>query len=195
MSQIPSQKRLQCLAQAGWSDVSDRILAGLCHDLNGRVTSLAGMVQLLQLDEDSASMSPFLDQEVSRLEGSVRMVRRLAGEQDEDPEPLHLPEIVPDLVGLFGKHRHLEGLETTLEMDPGLLPVVSRWTLLARSILILLSCRVRQLWDEIGESRYAFGLGMMDAPTSWPKSKVDSTIRSRSRHRRPWPRAWRRWLR
>ena len=139
MPQESSAERLSHLARAGWGDVSDRILAGLSHDLNGRVTALAGMVQLMQLDDDTATLAIYLEQEVVRLEESVRLVRRLAGESDEEPEPLHLPEVLPELMALAGKHRHQESVEATLDLDPGLLPVVSRWTLLSRSFLLLMS--------------------------------------------------------
>ncbi len=139
MSDTSSAERLVRLAHAGWNDVSDRILAGLCHDLNGRVTSLAGMVQLLQFDEEASSMAPFLDEEVQRLEESVRQVRMLAGEPEEEPEPIHLPEVLPSLLALFSKHRHMEGVETQLTVRDGLIPVLGRWTLTGRAILLALS--------------------------------------------------------
>ena len=139
MTDFSAELRRSRLADAGWSDVQDRILAGLCHDLIGRVTSLAGMVQLLQLDEDSSSMAPFLDEEVQRLERSVRLVRGLAGEPNEEPEPIHLPEILPELRALFSKHRFMEVLEVTMRLEDGLIPTRGRWTLTGRAVLLLLS--------------------------------------------------------
>ena len=40
---------------------------------------------------------------------------------------------------MFGKHRHLEAIETTLTHDPGLSPAISRLTLMSRCFLLLLS--------------------------------------------------------
>lgn len=144
MPEFSDEVRLSSLAAAGWSDVCDRIVAGLCHDLNGRVTSLAGMVQLLRLEEDSGSLIPFLEEEVGRLERTVALLRSTAGEPLESPEPLHLPEFVPELVQLFDRHRHLEVLETGTTFGDGLLPVRARFTYLGRAILILLSIAGRE---------------------------------------------------
>jgi signal transduction histidine kinase len=128
----------QALARAGWLSVADRIMAGIAHDLNGRVTSLAGMAQLLALDDDARGMAPFLDEEIRKLQASVRLVALMVGELEGEPETLEPGEFLPAVLDLHRRHRGLESVELRLDEEDA--PAVTTgWTLLARTLLLVLA--------------------------------------------------------
>lgn len=126
------------LARAGWLTVASRLTSGLTHDLNGRVTSLSGMAQLLGLDDDVRSMAPFLDEEIRRLASSVRLVALLGGELDGEPELLPLDELLESLIELHRRHHGLEGVQIDVEIQGGL-EVFAAWALIGRIVLIALA--------------------------------------------------------
>ncbi len=126
------------LVEAGWIETADRLLGGLTHDLNGRVTSLGGMAQLLSLDEDARSMVPFLDEEVRRLAAAVKLLALLGGAEHSDPAALSLEELTPPLVELHRRHRGLEGVEVSFEASAPC-PVVQPPPTLTRAILLFLA--------------------------------------------------------
>lgn len=126
------------LVRAGWLEAADHLLGGLTHDLNGRVTSLGGMAQLLALDEDARSMVPFLEEEVRRLEAAVRLLALMGGDGDPTPEPLPLNELSERLVELHRRYRGLEGVEVTLDRA-GPCRVLAPWPLFGRALLLLMA--------------------------------------------------------
>lgn len=124
------------LVRAGWLDVADRLLGGLTHDLNGRVTSLGGMAQLLALDDDARSMVPFLEQEVRRLDAAVRLLALMGGDGEQAPEPIRLDEVVEALVELHRRHRGLESVEVGVDRA-GPCHLTAPWPLVGRALLLL----------------------------------------------------------
>ncbi len=128
----------EALARAGWPLVADRLLAGIVHDLNGRVTSLGGMIQLLTLGDEVGGVVPFLEEEISRLEASVKLVSLLVGDPDPEPEPLDVAELLPAFLELHRRHRGMEMLDVRLELvtSPR---VVAVWSLLGRVLLMALA--------------------------------------------------------
>jgi len=104
------------LVRAGWPAVLDRILAGLSHDLNGRVTALRGFLELAELGDAPGSLEAFLKGEVERLE---LLARTLWSLNDGSPAP-ELVAPGPFLSGvlqLHERHRGLETLATALRAD------------------------------------------------------------------------------
>lgn len=140
-SPLPREPELEAaLAAAGWPDVLDRLIQGLGHDLNNRVQSLMSLVQLAQLDEDTSSLSPFLEKEVDHLEQVVRLMRLLPGHPEEQPELIHLPDILDSLVELSRVQRYLEAVDRRVTVAPeGLMPVRSRWSVLSRTLVLFLA--------------------------------------------------------
>lgn len=128
----------EALARAGWPFVADRLLAGIVHDLNGRVTSLGGMIQLLALGDEAGGVVPFLEEEVARLEASVKLVSLLAGEPDPEPEPLDVAELLPPLLELHRRHRGMEAVDLRLELAASP-QVVAAWSLFGRVLLMALA--------------------------------------------------------
>jgi len=81
------------LARAGWSPLLDRILRGVCHDLNSRASSLVAVTQLVELGEplpdayrEEAPKLHHLSDSLQRLSASTRarvegaLPRELIGE-------------------------------------------------------------------------------------------------------------------
>ncbi len=135
-SDDPDPARL--LARAGWLHVSDRILSGVCHDLNGRVSSLDGLVQLLRLDgAEDTPVIPYLREEVAKLESVVSLLRLIPGELMAEPEPITPGELLERVARLHRTHRGLEAIETVVSYAEGLPPLLVSWPRVGRSLLVL----------------------------------------------------------
>lgn len=135
---FPTAPIADLLARAGWLTVASRLTSGLTHDLNGRVTSLSGMAQLLALDDDVRSMAPFLDEEIQRMASSVRLVALLGGELEGEPELLPLGDLLESLVELHRRHHGLESVGVDLEIQDEL-DVFAHWALIGRVVLTALA--------------------------------------------------------
>ncbi len=59
-----------------WRDVSDALLAGLTHDLNGRVSALQGLLHVVSLGDPGDEVMALLLAESERLEETVALLRR-----------------------------------------------------------------------------------------------------------------------
>jgi len=128
------------LARAGWLNVSDRILSGACHDLNGRLSSLDGLAQLLTLDgAEGTPVIPYLKEEISKLETVVSLLRLFPGDLMAVPEPMTPTDLVDDVVRLHRKHRGLESQATTYSCEDGLPPVLVNRARVGRGLLILMA--------------------------------------------------------
>lgn len=111
------------LARAGWMDVLDDLHGGLCHDLNGRVSALDGLVQILQLDgPDDTPVIPYLEAESRRFGEVVRVLRGLSGKVDAPPSPLMPQDVARQAMELHRRHRGLEIQESRVEEEEGGLP-------------------------------------------------------------------------
>lgn len=104
------------LADAGWSDLQDRLILGFCHDLNGRVTSLYAVSQLVDLGEP---LPDSFDTEVVRLEEVARRVAFLHGDLESAPGPFSLPDLLDRAVGLHGGLKDLTASEVRLNVADG----------------------------------------------------------------------------
>lgn len=140
-----AEQRDSALVAAGWPRVLDRLLQGIGHDLNNRVQTLLSLVQLLELDEDVSSLSPFLSKEVALLEAAVSLARMIPEPVDETPELIHLPEVLPEFVRLHSIQKGLEPVERSLELEAeGLMPIRAPWTYLGRCILVFLAAAAEE---------------------------------------------------
>lgn len=117
--------------------MSDRLLAGLVHDLRGRVTTFAGLARLLDDDEDSDWFREHLSDEVGRLEATVELLRLLRDDGDRTPDPLSLAEALPQVLELW--QRGSGGpLPVELAHDGEAPPVRLVWSAFRRALLILM---------------------------------------------------------
>lgn len=128
------------LARAGWPRVLHQLLAGASHDLNGRVTAAGGVAQLLALEDDPSGVSPYLEEEVVRLRRAARLLAVLveAGRVDE-PAPLPLARMMPDVVEVHRHHRSSRNVERRLEVDPATPHVMGSAGLVLPLALVLLT--------------------------------------------------------
>ena len=128
------------LASAGWLDVLDDLHGGLCHDLNGRVSALDGLVQILQLDgPDDTPVIPYLEAESRRFGEVVRVLRSLSGRVDTPPSPLMPQDVARQAMELHRRHRGLEIQQSRVEEGEGLPPFRASLPRVLRVLVIVLS--------------------------------------------------------
>lgn len=88
---------------AGWRKVAQALLSGITHDLNGRLTALAGLAHVARA---SAGMEPellgILDDQVKRLDESIRLLRSMPLAGAAQPELIRLHDLVLQLARLYG---------------------------------------------------------------------------------------------
>lgn len=92
----------ELLAAAGWSPMLDRILRGLAHDLNGRVSSLMAIEQLLELDDE---LPPEFHEEPGKLERIARFVQLLPTDLDATARAALPADLLERAATLHGKAR------------------------------------------------------------------------------------------
>jgi len=127
------------LEAAGWPDLADRLLQGFCHGLNGRISSLLGLVYLAQKGGggDSTWVHP-METELERMEKLVRLMEGVPHGGTGHAEPTSLGEIVPGVLEIHGLQKGLEGVELAHRMEEAP-PVFLNRTVLVRCLLLLLS--------------------------------------------------------
>lgn len=183
MTPTTDTQRAAALLEAGWPEVLDRLLQGVGHDLNNRVQTLLSLVQLLQLDEEVTSLTPFLEKEVGQLEEVVTLLRLIPAEPGEEDEPIHLPEVVPHLVALHRIQKHLESVDRSLDMDGnGLMPVRAPWSYLGRCVLVFLAVAA---WEALARDREVRvgvravdGDAVLEAELPGPRIRVERPVPS-----------------
>lgn len=126
-----------------WQWVSDQVVAGICHDLSDRLSSLLGLLQLAELEGtvDSALSDP-LRAELRRVEELVHLLRLLPEGRAEVAEPVRLVEVVPTVGALLRRHRGLEDLRVLVEHDADPL-IRMRWGTLVRLLLLAVAATGR----------------------------------------------------
>jgi len=108
------------LASAGWTAVCDQLLSALAADLEGRVASLGGLLQLVEMDPRRSSVGDFVTAEIDRLREAVSLLG-LLGHARPRSEPvaiepgLHMPRLL-DLLALV---KELDGVRYLLDVDTG----------------------------------------------------------------------------
>lgn len=128
------------LARAGWLDVLNEIHEGLCHDLNGRASSLGGLLHLLREDGSAESqLVDYLGGEVRRLMGTVEVMRSFYGDVEGSSEPLLARDLVDRAVAAHGRHRGVRDVEVETQLAPDLPPFRANPARILRVLLILLT--------------------------------------------------------
>jgi hypothetical protein len=130
---------LATLDEAGWPELVDRVLHGLCHDLTGRVSAILGLTYLLESSGgDPSPVAPLMNPELEGMEEVIRFLRLLPDDATE-PELLAPGELLPELAALVRAQRGLENVKITVEGVAEAPAVRVDRTLLIRSLLILLT--------------------------------------------------------
>ncbi len=133
------ESRLRRMDQGGWSLVADRVIHGLCHELNGRASSLGGLLHLLsEREEGDAAVRSLVEGELDELEKAVRLLRLLPDDAD-GREILAPGEFLPELMALLGLQRGLEEVSCTLDSMAGAPAVQGDRTIILRSLALFLT--------------------------------------------------------
>ena len=132
-------------AAAEWQRVAEDILAGICHSLNTRVTTLWGVAEVAAPHAASAGMPELLRDEIERLERSVRLLQWLCRRTGSGTEIASLGDLLPEFVELHREHRGLEGIPVTLEGDAGTPAVIVDPVALCRAVVLLLAAAARSV--------------------------------------------------
>ena len=131
-----------------WQAVSDRLVSGICHDLAGRAAALGGILHLMRLEEeDDESLRPFFDEEISRLEQAIRLLRLLPGNLESAPEPVVPGDHIASLCALHRHHRGLEDVQVSLEDDRSTPPIFVNLARFRQTFLILLADSSKRALD------------------------------------------------
>lgn len=160
----------ELLARAGWLDVLDDIHGGLCHDLNSRVASVDGLIQLLGMDRsDVTETLGYLGPESAKLGSTAERFGLLSGRVDAPPEAFEPGDLVGRAAALLGRHRVLGDVDVRVQLPGGLAPVRGSRPRLLR-VLLLLFWRAGAQVHEAGAGEL-----VVDA------DEVDGTVRLRVR--------------
>lgn len=128
---------------ASWVGLSEGLISGVHHALNNRMAALRAVGQVVEADlPPDHPLAGALATELQRLEETVGLLS-LLGEDDRGPEPVQVADVVADAVRLFEMHHSLRDLPLYTEIDPGLLPVLTRPPALLRGLLLLLALGAR----------------------------------------------------
>ncbi len=165
------------LAAAGWGPFQDRLVLGLCHDVNGRVTSLQAVTQLVDMGEP---LPETFGIEVERLEELAERMSVLYGNVEAPPIPFSLPELLERAAKLYGQLKSGSPETVRLAIQEGTPPVLINEGRCLRYLLLFLdeACTTGespevtlevvgdregvQLWFKAGPGTEAPGLDALD---------------------------------
>lgn len=149
----PNDKRSRPLAgellgRAGWLGVLDDLQGGLNHSLNGRLSSLDGLLQIIALDGlTETPVTDMLQSETKRLAETIRILRLMGGDVEGPPEPLAAGDLVADAEALHGHRRQRFSVETETSLQEALPPFRANRARILRLLLIALNRAVRRASD------------------------------------------------
>ncbi len=128
---------------AVWRHTAYGILAGLRHDLNGRIGTVSGLVQLARLDgaldDETGSI---LDGEIARMARLSQLMGALLPDRREDAEPIQSSELVRTAAELIRVHQDLVGVECDLVVSEDV-PIIGVRTSLLRALVVLFAVVAR----------------------------------------------------
>ena len=122
MSPNTDRNAARLLADAGWDQALHGLLAGVVHDVNGRITSIGAMEQLAALEED---LGEAFQTEIERLGGVSERVGWLLGDPDAEATPLFPADVMDRAARLHGSAKELSGSDVRVSVpDPAAIPPV-----------------------------------------------------------------------
>jgi C4-dicarboxylate-specific signal transduction histidine kinase len=115
---------------------AERVLVGLCHDLNDRLAVLHGMLHLgARNGSVEADAAAALAVELDRMEVLIARLRQLAREPDGFVEALIVPELLDEALALLAHHTDRPG-EPVRVTAPDYLPPVRGDRAALRALLL-----------------------------------------------------------
>jgi signal transduction histidine kinase len=85
----------------GWRGVVGLLIAGIGHDLNGRLTALLGIAHVARHAGADRDLLEVLDDQVRRLEQSIRALRGWPVGGSANPELTRLKDLMPPVLELY----------------------------------------------------------------------------------------------
>jgi hypothetical protein len=159
------------LARAGWLGVLNEIQEGLCHDLNGRSSSLDGLLHLLREDGADGQLLEYLGGEVRRLMDTVDVVRSFYGDVEGQAEPLLPGDVVDQALAAYRRHRGVRDIAVELEVGAELPPLRANPARVLRALLIVLT-RVAEAARDAGAPAISLRVGAQSGEVAfdvaWP---------------------------
>ena len=120
-----------------WIEVSDALLAGITHDLNGRVAALGGLLQVLVGEAADPEVLALLRREGERLDATVALLRSYPRGAERAPEAIDPRELLPELLALHARRDDREGASARVEIAPAAPPARADRIWLGRALLVL----------------------------------------------------------
>jgi hypothetical protein len=170
------------LAEAGWDRVLNGILHGFCHDLNGRVTSLEAIKQLVGMGEPT----PDLSIEAERLSGVTKKLASICGDLGGPAGGLMLEDVAEAALSLAAKGLRDLSEPVPLQRAAESMPVRVNETRLLRGLVVLVhtvaeaaraSPATAVEADEL-EVRFVVGWPGAEAPTDTLNADAMSALAS-----------------
>lgn len=137
--------------------VFQAMLRGLSHTLSNRVAAILALGSAFEPGVPAdVELVDALRSEGTRLEELLRLQRLLGGSAmggaHGDPEPLHLPDLIPDVVLLHAQRSASRELPLETGGDPSVLPVRVRPSALVQALLALVTAGAESVRGAPGAS-------------------------------------------
>lgn len=120
---------------AEWAELSEKLIRGLVHALNNRITALSSFSQLMAMG-DQLTPQQILPEELAQLSTVSEHLRALCSER-LGSEALEIVPVLAEAVALHRHHPVLRAIRCDVSMLSSLQPIrVPRWALL-RLLLVM----------------------------------------------------------
>ncbi len=120
-----------------WIAVSDALVAGITHDLNGRVSALTGLLSVVAPGEADPQVLALLRSEGERLDATVALLRLYPRGGSRGTEAIDPRELLPTLLALHACRDDRQDATVRLEIARDAPPARAERTWLARALLVL----------------------------------------------------------
>jgi C4-dicarboxylate-specific signal transduction histidine kinase len=143
--------------------VLESLIAGITHDLNGRLTALSGVAYMARsgsrLDDE---LLEILENQVARLDESIRLLRALPLGAGKEAEPVRLRDVVGEATRLYGARSGPEPPQVDVNGDPATI-VEAPVPVLTEILLLLLAAAEPPSATRAGKLAVRYGTTGADA--------------------------------
>jgi len=122
-----------------WQEVTDALLAGITHELNGRVSAITGLLTVVAMGTAAGEALALLVQEGERLDAAVALLRGYPRGTRRHEEAIDPRELLEGLVVLHRQREDVTELSFGVEVRPGTSAARAERTWLSRALLVLLA--------------------------------------------------------
>jgi signal transduction histidine kinase len=131
-------------AAEAWLGVSDELLSAINHALSNRLAALISLARVLEYGDAAGNpLLPMLQQEVERLEQTTSLLRLLPREAHDQPEPVRLADVLPNVLALHRLRSDARDLKLDVRTASDPAPAWVSPGLLSHALLMLLDTATR----------------------------------------------------